>query len=34
MEQKMHDIAEPIPKHTADRFGISGFRTEKFVNDD
>jgi hypothetical protein len=26
--------AEPIPKHIADRFGISGFRTEKFKNHD
>jgi hypothetical protein len=34
MEQKTQGIVEPIPKHAADRFGISGFRTEKFVNDD
>jgi hypothetical protein len=33
-EQKAQNIAEPIPKHVADRFSISGFRTEKFVNDD
>jgi hypothetical protein len=25
---------KPIPKDVADRFGISGFRTEKFKNND
>ena len=25
---------KPIPQHVADRYGISGFRTEKFVNHD
>jgi hypothetical protein len=33
-EQKTQNIAEPIPKHVADRFSITGFWTEKFVNDD
>jgi hypothetical protein len=38
-EQKIQDVTaqgidEPISKHVADRFGMSGFRTEKFVNDD
>ena len=27
-------IDSPIPKDVADRFGISGFRTEKFRNHD
>ena len=25
---------KPIPQHVAERFGITGFRTEKFVNHD
>jgi hypothetical protein len=25
---------KPIPQEVVDRFGISGFRTEKFANDD
>jgi len=25
---------KPIPDHVAERFGITGFRTEKFVNHD
>ena len=32
-EQKIADRNE-IPKEIAERFGISGFRTEKFANDE